>query len=147
MGLFRTKTSAGSTEKSNRLSVIFRSKPATPAISENIPHGERPRVRGKGEKIKPEEMRNLRELIRQRYAVDLEIWNMRKVRNRDRPKVEEMMVRADALLAQIRATVNSMDDREYFANDEEYKKFKQIKTRIMSEGKRTWENNPPWNDG
>lgn len=92
-------------------------------------------------------MRNLRELIRRRYALDLEIWNKRKVRNRDRPKVEEMMVRADALLAQIRATVDSMDSREYFTTDDDYKKFKQIKIRIMAGGKRTWENNPPWNEG
>jgi hypothetical protein len=107
---------------------------------------ELPRQRPKGQKVKPQELRQLRELLRQRYDLDLEIWNRRKVGVYNRPIVEESMRKADALLLRIRALVVTMDRREYFNSDAEYMRFKEVKARIGENGKRSWIQNPPWDE-
>ncbi|KIY02398.1 uncharacterized protein Z520_02536 [Fonsecaea multimorphosa CBS 102226] len=111
-----------------------------------ISKADRPQRLPKGAKIKPEELRRLREMMRQRYALDLEIWSLRKVGNHNKTVVEDKMRRADALLACIRATVCAMDDREYFNHEDEYQKIKEIKARVMAGGKKEWVQNPPWNE-
>lgn len=121
---------------------IFSSKTSPPLAA-----ADQPPERAKGQKVTPEELRRLRELMRQRYALDLEIWwNLRKVLNHDKPFVMEKMKQADALLACIRAMVLSWDNRDYFYTDDEYEKLKEVKCRVMSAGKRDWVLNPPWNE-
>ncbi|OAP64494.1 hypothetical protein AYL99_00466 [Fonsecaea erecta] len=111
-----------------------------------LPRADRPPPRPRGQKVTPEELRRLRELMRQRYALDLEIWSLRKVGNYNKPIVEDKMRRADALLACIRATVASMDGRDYFHHEDDYRKLRDIKARVMKDGKKEWVQNPPWNE-
>ncbi|KAH0837642.1 hypothetical protein AYO21_09475 [Fonsecaea monophora] len=110
-----------------------------------ISKADRPTPRPKGQKVSPEELRRVREMMRQRYTLDLEIWGLRNVRNHNREIVEDKMRRADALLACIRATVTAMDGRDYFSRDDDYQKLREIKARVMVGG-RNWMQNPPWNE-
>jgi len=114
-------------------------------IKEMAP-GDKPPSRGKRGKVTTKELFQLRELMRQRYALDLQIWDLRKARPGDRKIVEEKMKKADALLAQIRALVLSMDHRDYFKSDVEYRKLKEIRTRILAGEKRHWVKNSPWDE-
>ncbi|OQV06073.1 hypothetical protein CLAIMM_10705 [Cladophialophora immunda] len=102
--------------------------------------------RHKGQKVTPEELRRLREMMRQRYALDLEIWSLRKVGRHNKGVVEDKMRRADALLAGIRAAVGAMDGRDYFHHEADYQKLKEVKARVMAGGKKDWVQNPPWNE-
>ena len=98
------------------------------------------------EKVTSEELRNLHELLHQRYALDLEIWRVRKVAIHNMPLVEDRMKKADALLVQIRAMVLSMDHPDRFRTDAEYQKLTEIKLRVLASGKREWIANPPWDE-
>lgn len=114
--------------------------------NELTPPGDMPTFRAKGQLVTAEELRSLGELIRQRYALDLEIWNLRNVRPRDRHLVEDKMKKADAALGKIRRVVQSFDSQDYFTSQSDYAKLQEIKTRIMAEGKRNWMQDPPWGE-
>jgi hypothetical protein len=164
MRLFKTKVVVTTNEQPKGISKIFRPKPSEevvvttseepkgiskifrPKPSDEVPQGDRPPVRAKGEKVTSEELRTLRELMRQRYALDLEIWSLRKVGNHNKCIVEDKMKRADALLARIRALVLSMDNRNYFNTATEYQKLTEVKFRVLADGKREWMRNPPWDE-
>ena len=125
-------------------SKLIQSPPVTQPI---IPPGDLPAYRPAGKKVRPEELRELRELIRQRYQLDVVIWNMRWYSERDHDVVHEKMKKADALLSKIRRIISSMDSPEYFdTSKKDYEKFGQIRDRIMKGGKRNWKNHPPWED-
>ena len=126
--------------------------PAMPAISElRIAAPTPPKIQ-KAPKppvqvalITNEMIRELRELIRYRYALDCKIWSVgRKVKWYQRDTIEADMRRSDAALATIRSTLDGWDRREYFATIDEYKKFKDIKNRIVDSRTRNWSENPPW---
>jgi hypothetical protein len=126
--------------------------PAMPAISElRIAAPAPPKIQ-KAPKppvqvtlITNEMIRELRELIRYRYALDCKIWSVgRKVKWYQRDTIEADMRRSDAALATIRSTLDGWDRREYFATIDEYKKFKDIKNRIVDSRTRNWTDNPPW---
>lgn len=92
-----------------------------------------------------ENIRELRELIRYRYALDCKIWSLgRKVKWYQRDTIETDMRRSDAALATIIDTLDRWDRREYFATMDEYNKFKDIKNRIVDAQTRKWSDNPPW---
>jgi hypothetical protein len=92
-----------------------------------------------------EMIRELRELIRYRYALDCKIWEIgTKVRWYQRDTVLIDMQRSDAALVTIRTTLEGWDRREYFATVEEYNRFKEIRNRILNANTRTWATNPPW---
>lgn len=63
-----------------------------------------------------------------------------------REKIQEKMKSADAALIKIERTVLEWDKREYFETDAEYEKLKDIKMRILENGKRRWTKEPPWKD-
>ncbi|KIW07009.1 uncharacterized protein PV09_01904 [Verruconis gallopava] len=105
--------------------------------------GDLPLERSPGQKITPEELRELRELIRQRYELDLQIWSERFLRPRDRDITEEKIRKADALLNKIRRTVITWDSPEYFES-QDYKVFQEVARRIHLSGKRDWIKDPPW---
>jgi len=125
-------------EKPKGIAKIFRKAVEQP--DERVP----PRARG--EKVSNVELCNLRELIRQRYALDLEIWGYRKVGTYNHAIIEDKMRKSDALLGRIRAVVLSMDHRDHFRTEAEFAKFQDVKTRVLAGGKRQWENNPPWHE-
>ena len=95
----------------------------------------------------PETLRDLRELIRNRYQMDVEIWSLRSARKADRPKVLEKMVVADAIMEEIWMTVGTWENQQDGNwTDEEWVRVQEIKARLQSDGKRIWEGNPPWAD-
>jgi hypothetical protein len=95
----------------------------------------------------PETLRSLRELIRERYQLDVEIWNLRGVRKPDQPLVTVKMQKADDLLEEIMTKVSVWtDNASGHWTDEEWDKVKEIQARLRSPGKRIWAANPPWAD-
>lgn len=101
--------------------------------------------REKRQKITAEELRELRELIRYRYALDVELWSKhRKVKPYSRYVAQDLMRKSDSALVKIRRMVEDWDKRSYFSSDDEYFKFQEIKARVEAEGKRNWMRQPPW---
>lgn len=108
--------------------------------------GDAPMPRGKRQKITPQELRELRELIISRYQLDIELYTLRDAKSFQRDHVEDKMRNADAMLAKIERVVKDWDRRDFWEDDEDYVKWKEIKKRIGEPGKRAWCKNPPWND-
>lgn len=96
--------------------------------------------------VSPDTLRNLRELIRERYELDVEIWSLRNVRRPDRWIVEEKMEKADAVLLKIFTIVHAWDTTQGSWTEAEWKQAKEVQTRVLAEGKRWWAGNPPWDD-
>ncbi|KAI9855253.1 MAG: hypothetical protein M1813_000486 [Trichoglossum hirsutum] len=111
-----------------------------------VPPGDLPKFLEPGRKITPEEIRDLGNLLRKRYELDVEIWGLRHVRPRDRPIVEEKMRKSDAILQKIRRTIDSWDRPDIFQSWGDWAKLQEIKRRIEEDGKRHWASNPPWHD-
>lgn len=130
---------------SDRLSKFFKKKSDSAQVIPPPP-GDIPAPRAKDEKVTPEQLRDLRNLICYRYALDIEIWQLRDVQEYDRDIVREKMRKARAALRKIILTVESLDDRSYFSSEAEYSRFQQIKLRVMEGGKRDWEKHPPWEE-
>jgi hypothetical protein len=94
--------------------------------------------------VSAEKLRELRDLIRLRYALDVEIWTLRGVRGPDRPIVEEKMEKADAVLHNIRDTILAWEDTRDSWTEEEWDKLGDVYGRITADGKRWWMEKPPW---
>ena len=94
----------------------------------------------------PEALRGVRDLIRTRYALDAEIWSLKGARKPDRPVVEEKIEKADAVLLEIYTIVESWEENDRIWTPQEWELARDIRERILAEGKRWWENNPPWNE-
>jgi hypothetical protein len=109
-----------------------------------VPPADLPKHRIRGEKVKAEEIRELCELVRKRFSLDVEIWNLRYAKERDRNKVKEKIDKADAALAKIRRILASWDRRDLFESVEDWEVLQDIKGRIDLDGKRDWMTNPPW---
>jgi hypothetical protein len=118
--------------------------PSLPAIQQP----PQPRVLPKPLKpthhITAENIRELREMIRYRYGLDIEIWKQRGLKGHMRDNLKENMRRSDAALLAIRKTLQDWDRREFFATEEQYQKFQEIKHRLMTGNKMDWEKNKPW---
>ena len=96
------------------------------------------------QRITAQQIRELRELIRYRYSLDIEIWRQRGVKQFKRDKLTENMRRSDAALEVIRRTLLEWDRRELFESDAEHQKFIEIKNRLLRGVKASWVQNPPW---
>ncbi|KAF2630094.1 hypothetical protein BU25DRAFT_265504 [Macroventuria anomochaeta] len=96
------------------------------------------------QKITAQQIRELRELIRYRYSLDIEIWRQRGVKEYKRDKLKENMIKSDAALGVIRNTLLEWDRREFFATDKEHQKFIEIKNRLLQGVKANWAQYPPW---
>jgi hypothetical protein len=94
--------------------------------------------------ILPDMLYGLRELIRTRCALDIEIWALRKVGKRDRDIVERKMEIADAVLLKIFTIVHAWEGTERLWTEDDWEKAKEIRSRLLAEGKRWWMDNPPW---
>lgn len=92
----------------------------------------------------PEALRGLRDLIRLRYQLDVEIWSLKGARGPDRPIVLEKMAKSDAVLQEIYAMIYGWDGADW--SPDEWKLAQRIKERLELDNKRKWENNPPWNE-
>jgi len=94
----------------------------------------------------PDALRGLRDLIRTRYQLDMYIWSVKGARGPDRPLIVEKMEKADAVLMEICTVVETWEPSDKMWTAEEWKLAQKIKERILADGKRWWENNPPWNE-
>jgi len=91
----------------------------------------------------PENLRELRELIREKYALDVHIWNNRRVRKPVRPEIEKKMEKADAILKQIHEIVRSWEPSDQWDTGE-WELAVEIREKLLEGGKRKWSENPPW---
>lgn len=89
-------------------------------------------------------LHRLRELIRLRYQLDIEIWSLRNVEPADRPHVIQRGKMADAVLKDIYSIVDAWNDTSWDAREAKVAKI--IKDYLSREGPRRWEGNPPWKD-
>jgi hypothetical protein len=94
----------------------------------------------------PEALRRLRDLVRARYQLDTEIWSLKGARRPDRPIVLEKMEKADAVLMEIITIVETWGENHNAWTEQEWVLARAVKERVLADGKRWWENNPPWND-
>lgn len=95
--------------------------------------------------ISPDSLYVLRELIRKKYALDVEIWTLRHVRKRDQGEVEDKMGRADAILQEIRGMVGAWQGSEKtWDSSAEWEMAQEVQGRLLSDGKREWMKDPPW---
>lgn len=96
--------------------------------------------------MSPETLRNLRELIRQKYELDVEIWDLRAVRKPDRWIVIEKMEKADAVLQEILTMVTAWEGTQQSWTGGEWERVQEIQDRLQVDNKRWWTGNPPWED-
>jgi hypothetical protein len=93
----------------------------------------------------PDTLRSLRELIRDKYRLDVEIWSLRGARKPDRWIVEQKMEKADAVLNEIMETVELWKDNHDGSWDSaEWKRVQDIRKRLQSGGIRIWADDPLW---
>ncbi|KAL6709494.1 hypothetical protein ACN47E_001429 [Coniothyrium glycines] len=92
-------------------------------------------------RITAENIREIREMIRYRYALDIKIWKKKDNKGHARDYLQELMHKSNATLVHIRKILESWDRREYFETDEEHAKFKEIKDRIEYGQKMIWKDN------
>jgi len=91
-------------------------------------------------------LRELRELIRARYELDICVWNARDVLEANRPNVEKKMIQSNAILQDIQSRVQkwSGEDPASGWTPEEWKLAQEVKTRLLAPGKRDWIKEPLW---
>lgn len=90
-------------------------------------------------------VRELRELIRYRYALDHKILSVgKKAKPSQRDSVRDDMRRADAAMVTIRNMLENWDNPEHFSTAEQYQVFLEIKARIANGESRDWLRRPPW---
>jgi hypothetical protein len=91
--------------------------------------------------VSPETLCELRELIRTRYELDVEIWSLRKVRKSDRLLVVEKMERSDAAPGEIMDIMQAWDGTEKSWAKDEWAQAQEIIRRVEEEGNPLWEEN------
>lgn len=124
--------------------LVIRGKPKA-TLAPPVSVGDIPRPRHRGQRVEAKEVRELAELIRLRYTLDVDLWNLRYTKPRDRHIVQDKIRKADAVLAKIRGILDCWDAPEVFEEDgQDWSKLRDIKKRIGAEGKRNWAANPPW---
>lgn len=117
---------------------------SSPGPSRNLPDHQKPA--SPPHRVTPQELRKLRELIQERYQLDIRLWGARKARPYVRDRIKDFMRQSDAKLAEIQKLVLEWDNRECFETDQQYHKFRTIALRIFEPGKRKWMEEPPWLD-
>ncbi|KAF2034311.1 hypothetical protein EK21DRAFT_107935 [Setomelanomma holmii] len=83
------------------------------------------------EQASPETLRDLRELIRDRFERDVKIWSRRGARRPDRPIIQTNMDRADAIMEEILIMIDMWGDNSDGRWDEEdWEKVQIIRTKL-----------------
>ncbi|MCJ1344558.1 hypothetical protein MMC31_002761 [Peltigera leucophlebia] len=95
----------------------------------------------------PETLRSLRELIRLKYQLDVEIWGLRGARRPDRWLVEQKMEKADAVLEEIMTMVRVWEHNTDGSWDAaEWERVQDIRRRLQTGGIRIWADSPLWSE-
>lgn len=85
----------------------------------------------------------LRSLIREKYALDVEVWDKRDVQQAVRPYLMEKAMRSDEIMREILNIVSAWDERHF--ESAEWMLATQIKTSLLPASKHQfWEISPPW---
>lgn len=110
---------------------------------------ERQTRQRKIQEASPETLSHLRELIRLKYQLDVEIWGLRGARKPDRWLVEEKMQKADAALAEIMSTVRAWEHQADGGpwDAAEWERVQEIQRRLENSRIRVWADSPLWSDG
>jgi hypothetical protein len=97
----------------------------------------------------PKALRDLRELIRSRYELDLEIWQNRDDVESNRRIWLKKMAQSDAILLEIQNKIQKWDhlDEASGWSKEEWDMAKEVRERLLKPGKRNWATDPPWTEG
>jgi len=111
-----------------------------------VPSGDIVVPRSPNQLVKKEELRDLGELIRERYKLDMLLYNLRDKASYEDDVIDENTIKADAALVKIKRLVDSFDRHDLFADPRDYEKLKEIKERIYQGGKRDWKKHPPGMD-
>jgi len=109
-----------------------------------VPPADLPRERPANQKVTKEEIRELCDLVRKRFALDADLWNLREAREHDRHKVWDRIHKADATLAKIQRTLDSWNRVDLFESRSDWDTVVDIKRRVNLPGKRNWIAKPPW---
>ncbi|KAL2073565.1 hypothetical protein VTL71DRAFT_10891 [Oculimacula yallundae] len=112
--------------------------------NEQMKHDREQARLAKQRQISPQALRELRDLIRTRYQLDVEIWGLRTARGPDRPIVLTKMEKADDILRDIQTRVGCWEENARLWKGDEWKVAQQIKERIFLDGKRLWDGDGPW---
>lgn len=94
----------------------------------------------------PESLYRLRELIRQRYQLDVKIWGMRNVMRSNHKVVINLGRESDAILQQIYDTIELFEESAFQGHPREWQIASRIREGILRSKPRIWNGNPPWND-
>jgi len=110
---------------------------------------ERQRAEAAEHKLKQEQnasaasVRRLRGLIREKYRLDIYVWNKREVQKANRKIIMKDCLKADALLQEIYWIVNAWEESLF--EPEEWKVAKKIKEALSKqEDHAVWGDLPPW---
>jgi hypothetical protein len=90
----------------------------------------------------PRALQELRDLIRERYELDMEIYRLRNVTPANRDLVIKRMVKSDEILQTIRSIVEIWNPESFETIEWSY--AEQVKDRLLADGKRIWATDPPW---
>lgn len=92
----------------------------------------------------PESIRNVRDLIREKYRLDLYVWSRRNIQVADRNLVQNDCMTADSLLEQICCHINGWDESSF--GTEEWKVVAKIQENIRRNENRhvLWMSQLPW---
>ncbi|KAK3679079.1 hypothetical protein LTR78_001532 [Recurvomyces mirabilis] len=90
-------------------------------------------------------VRHVRDLIREKYRLDIEVWRRKRVQVDARFKIEEDARKADAILEEIVSIVSDWDN-DVFDTPEEWEMAEEIKNGIpkLDEPYVLWRTSPPW---
>ena len=111
-----------------------------------VQRNEEKRILERRRNASADNVRHLRELIRERYALDLYIWEHRSVLKAVRRKVEPVCKKADAILQEIYFIVNAWDEDLF--DEQEWQTVKRIKARLSTKPQENGESGDPaiWGD-
>lgn len=91
-------------------------------------------------------VRRLRELIRERYRLDIYIWSKRKVKRANRKIIEVKCEKSDAILQEIYFIVEAWEEDLF--EPEDWKVARKIKESILQKDQHAiWGDIPPWDCG
>lgn len=91
-------------------------------------------------------VRRLRELIRERYRLDIYIWSKRKVKRANRKIIEAKCEKSDAILQEIYFIVEAWEEDLF--EPEDWKVARKIKESILQKDQHPiWGDIPPWDRG
>jgi hypothetical protein len=87
-------------------------------------------------------LQELRDLIRERYELDMQIYRLRNRTAANRDVVIKLMVKSDEILQKIRSIVEIWNPASF--DETEWPYAEQVKERLLADGKRIWATDLPW---